>query len=73
MVEVITIKELAKDLKISERSCKRWIASLRKKNPQEKALHRFRMNTQIFTKEDVGKVMELCLDLNQEKTVNTST
>jgi len=72
MVEVITIKELAKDLKISERSCKRWIADLRKKNPQEKALHRFRLTTQIFTKEDVGKVMELCLDLKQEKTVNTS-
>ena len=73
MVEVITVKELAKDLKFSERSCRRLLAKLRKENPQEKALHRFRMNTQIFTKEDVGKVMELCLDLNQEKTVNTST
>ena len=73
MVEIITVKELAKDLKFSERSCRRLIAKLRKENPQEKALHRFRMNTQIFTKEDVGKVMELCLNLNQEKTVNTST
>jgi len=33
---------------------------------QVKALHRFRLKTQIFTKEDVGKVMELCLNLNQE-------
>jgi len=72
MVEVITVKELAKDLKFSERSCRRLLAKLRKENPQEKALHRFRMSTQIFTKEDVGKVMELCLDLNQEKTVDTS-
>tara|TARA_R110001599_G_scaffold352694_1_gene588259 strand:+ start:140 stop:340 length:201 start_codon:yes stop_codon:yes gene_type:complete len=66
MVEIITIKELAKDLKFSERSCKRMIAKLQKDNPQVKALHRFRLKTQIFTKEDVGKVMELCLNLNQE-------
>ena len=72
MVEIITVKELAKDLKFSERSCRRLIAKLRKENPQEKTLHRSRMNTQIFTKEDVGKVMELCLDLKKEKTVNTS-
>ena len=33
MVEIITIKELAKDLKFSERSCKRMIAKLQKDNP----------------------------------------
>ena len=60
MVEIITIKERGK-VRFDA-----TIAKLQKDNPQVKALHRFRLKTQIFTKEDVGKVMELCLNLNQE-------
>lgn len=72
MIQLMAVKDLAKDLQISTRSCYRLLADLRREYPDEKALHRSILNKKVFTKEDYEKVIELCLNLNQEKT-NTKT
>ena len=64
--EHIKRPELAKELKISDRSCRKWISQLRIQHPKEKALHRFIGKNQIFLEEDLGRVMDLCLDLNKK-------
>ena len=70
-MEFYTVKELSKKLQMSERSCKSWLGEMRLKNPNEESLHRFIRNRQIFTNEDLGKVMKLCLRTNQEENIST--
>ena len=70
-MEFYTDEDLAIKLKMSKRSCKRWLGEMRLKNPNEESLHRFIRNKQIFTQEDLGKVMKLCL--RKSHGVNTTT
>tara|TARA_R100000700_G_scaffold39536_1_gene52593 strand:- start:904 stop:1116 length:213 start_codon:yes stop_codon:yes gene_type:complete len=70
-MDFYTVEDLANKLNMSKRACKSWLGEMRLKNPKEESLHRFVRNKQIFTTEDLGKVMKLCLRTNQEE--NTST